>query len=113
MNDEKIAHLKTIDRTSVSFKQLSKTVDDYMAETPLTAEELKEMFDKGEQGGNGSNYTKYGTGLANTAIMYFITEDDKYLEFIIERLNYMKDWDPQKFYAWTSSSAWIAISTDS
>jgi len=62
-------------------------------------QELIEMWQKGEYGMNGSNYTLYAFDVANVALMYLIAKDDdaelanKCLKYVENMFGRMKEWN--------------------
>lgn len=62
-------------------------------------QELIEMWQKGEYGMNGSNYTLYAFDVANVALMYLIKRDDdkvlaaQCLKYVEDMFGRMKEWN--------------------
>ncbi len=76
-----------------SMSKLKTNVSNALARGIPTNEYLKEMWEKGEYGGNGKNYYMYAVDVANIALMYLITQEKQYLDKVEEYLMAMQHWN--------------------
>lgn len=107
LDDEKIKFLKSLDSNSEIYKSLYKATADFMKKPFKEWEAIKALFDTGDAaqyGTNGTSYTEVAHGITNVAVMYLITGKKEYLDFAIDYLDHIKDWDPAKIYEWTSNT---------
>ena len=104
LNDSILAKLKSLKGTNsyVMTRVTSETTNAMNKKIPTVAE-LKAMWDAGQYGVNGANYHQYAGDLANVALMYLITEDEKYLDFVENMfINHMQYWVPKELWKFDS-----------
>ncbi len=104
LNDEKLAYLKSLTPDSKVYTTAYNYTQTFMEKhkNPKTWEEWNTIFTAGEQGTNGSEYTEIATGLANATLMYLITGNKEYFDFVVEYLEFIKDWDTHEIFIWDS-----------
>ncbi len=73
--------------------KLETNVSNALARGIPTNEKLKEMWEKGEYGGNGKNYYMYAVDVANIALMYLITQEEEYLTEVEKYFEAMQHWN--------------------
>ncbi len=107
LDNDKLQFLRNLKSDSDIYKSLNKNTSDFMKKPFKNWEDLKALFDTGDAaqfGTNGTTYTEVAHGITNVAVMYLITQDKKYLDFAIDYLTHIKDWDPAKIYEWNSNT---------
>ena len=105
LNDSKLAKLRSLKGNNSSYimQKLTSAASNAMSREIPSVEELKAMWDAGLYGTNGTNYHVYARDLANVALMYVITQDKKYLDFVESVfINHMQYWVPKKLWKFDS-----------
>ncbi len=105
LNDDILAQLRSLKGKNTKLMETLKNKTELaMAKDFPSKEEVKAMFDADADGMNGSNYWAYAMDVANVSLMYLVTQDKKYLNFVEEKLIHMQTWVPKELFVFNSLS---------